>query len=81
MKPEVNKIKVDKLTIEITGKPITPHVRVLADGIPIGNLKSMRIIADEDEILVSVELVQRKVAEVNGKKEMVEEPIILKWGK
>jgi hypothetical protein len=81
MKPEANKLKIEKLTIEISGKPITPHLKILADGKQIGSLKSLKITADEDDILVNIEMIQKKTVEVDGKKETVEEPIILKWGK
>lgn len=81
MKPEANKLKLEKLTIEISGKPITPHVRVLADGKPIGSLHSLKITSDPDEIVVDIELIQSKTVEVDGKKEIIKEPIILKWGK
>lgn len=72
-------MNISKLTIEITGKPITPHVRVLADGKQIGCLENMLIKATSDEILVDVELIQSKIVEKNGKKEIVKEPLVLKW--
>jgi hypothetical protein len=81
MKPEANKLKVEKLTIEITGKPITPHIKVFADGKLIGNLHKLKIISDPDELVVDIEMIQNKMVENNGKKEMVKEPIILKWSR
>lgn len=74
-------MNIDKLTIELTGKPITPHMRVFADGKVLGSLQSVKILADEDNIMVNIELIQSKVVEKNGKKEVVREPLILKWGK
>jgi len=79
MKAEENKLKLEKLTIEITGKPIAPHVRVLADGKPIGCLHSLKLHLDPDDILVDVEVIQTKSVTVDGKKEIVKEPLILKW--
>jgi hypothetical protein len=81
MKPESNKLKIDKLTIEITGKPITPHIKIFADGKPIGNLNSLKIISDPDELVVDIQMTQTKMVDINGKKEMVKEPIILKWSR
>jgi hypothetical protein len=81
MKPETNKLKIDKLTIEITGKPITPHIKIFADGKPIGNLNSLKIVSDPDELVVDIQMTLTKTVEINGKKETVKEPIILKWSR
>lgn len=72
-------MNISKLTIEITGKPITPHVKVFADGKQIGCLENMLIKATSDEILVDIELMQSKVVEKDGKREVVREPLALKW--
>jgi hypothetical protein len=74
-------MNIEKLTIELTGKPITPHMRIFADGKPIGCLQSLKITADADDIMVNIEMIQSKVIEKNGKKEVIKEPLILKWGK
>jgi hypothetical protein len=81
MKPETNKLRVEKLTIEITGKPITPHIKVFADGKSIGNLNSLKIVSDPDELVVDIQMTRTKVVDINGKKETVKEPIILKWSR
>jgi hypothetical protein len=77
----VCKINIEKLTIELTGKPITPHLKIFADGKQIGRLQNLKITADVDDIFVNIELLQSKTIEKDGKKEVVTEPLILRWGK
>ena len=74
-------MNIDKLTIELTGKPIVPHLRVFADGKPLGCLDSMKMVVDKDDIMVNIEMTQSKVVVKDGKKEVIREPLILKWGK
>jgi hypothetical protein len=70
---------IKKLTIEINSKPITPLLRILADGKPIGRLKAIKINADDDDILVDIQIMQTKTIKVDGKDQVVTEPLILKW--
>ena len=70
---------INKLTIEITGKPLTPLLKIFADGKQLGRLTSLRITAEDDDIMVNIELMQSKTIEVDGKKESIKEPLILKW--
>lgn len=74
-------MNIEKLTIEITGKPISPHMRIFADGKHLSQVQNVKISSDVDDIFVSIELLQSKTAEKDGKKETVLEPLILKWGK
>jgi hypothetical protein len=80
-KIERQKMNINKLTIELTGKPITPHLKIFADDVQIGRLQNLKISADVNDILVNIEMLQSKIVEKNGKKEVVTEPLILKWGK
>jgi hypothetical protein len=73
-------MNLKKLTIEIEGKPLTPLLKIYADGKQLGRLTNLKITADDDDILVNIELMQTKIVEVNGKKEVVQEPLVLKWG-
>jgi hypothetical protein len=72
-------MNIEKLTIELTGKPISPHLKVFADGKLIGCLESMKMIVDKDDIAVDIEMIQSKIKEIDGKKETVKEPLVLKW--
>jgi hypothetical protein len=72
-------MNIGKLTIEITGKPISPCVKVFADGKQIGRLQNLLIKADNDELGVEIEMIQSKEVEKNGKKELIKEPLVLKW--
>jgi len=74
-------MNINKLTIELTGKPISPLLKVFADGKQIGRLQNLKISADVNDILVNIEMLQSKVVEKDGKKETVLEPLILNWGK
>ena len=73
-------MNIKKLTIEIEGKPLTPLLKIYADGKKLGRLKTLKITADDDDILVNIEIMESKTVEVDGKKEIVKEPLVLKWG-